>query len=131
MAKGVPDRFLQAPCNWWNSKRTGVNGFALQGNYCARPPVDSREFSFALFLSEDLTVVRRNNEEFVCELRLRLPDLPESVYILKDSTNLKLNNMFQNVSEYILSGQYSAILHNRRDPTDSIRLIDGRFDMRY
>lgn len=131
VASPVPDRFLGVPCTGWRFGRTDDAGFALQGTYCRRPPLDDREIYFALFLNSNYQVIRRNSAEFVCDLRIRHPGSPEEAFVLTDSTDFKLTSLIHDSTQRKLSGQFDVVLPNRRDPTDSIRLVDGRFDMRY
>lgn len=131
VAGGVPDRFLGTPCTWWNSQRNGELPLStVSGIYCRRPPVDPNEYSLTFDISDSLKIYQ---EEFRFRVRFEYGSIVtgQTVFELVDTDDFRFHQLHENDSSRILSGLFEATLHNRDDPTDSIRLVDGRFDMRY
>ena len=130
VAQGVPDRFLGTPCKAWVSLyNQEFDNYLISGTYCSRPPIDPKRIHLSFYLSNTFRIIQefdRSRLVFTFDDEKR-----QNTYELRQEVDMKLWNILLQQEMRILSGQFEAILHNRRDHTDSIRLVDGRFDMRY
>ena len=131
VAGPVPERLLGVPCTWWKSiVRSDKPHLYVSGTYCARPPVDAFRQSLSFALSDSMTLYQEPDR---WRLMFQVGDFTmgtQNYHLLRDE-NFRVTDAAHDSVSRIAHGRFEAILHNERDPTDSIRLVDGRFDMRY
>ena len=129
VAQGVPDRFLMAPCTAGGASLSQSSNIVVAGSYCDRSPVDTKSMVVKFYLDDSLGIYQEADR---ARTRFTYQDaLSQSDYELRTLNNFLLTSVKRTPSLRILSGEFETTLHNRRDPTDSIRIVDGRFDMRY
>jgi len=129
VAQGVPDRFLMAPCGPGRGGLLQSSHIVVNGRYCDRTPVDTKDMGFIFYLDDSLRIYQEA-DRFRTSFTYR-DAVNQRDYDLTELSNFLLSSVKRTPSLRILSGEFETTLHNRRDPTDSIRIVDGRFDMRY
>ncbi len=133
VAGGVPqqDWAFGTYCDWWRTRDTDNDGDVLiGGNYCRRPPIDSREINFSMWINYFGQLYLPDNGP-IALLSYRDQNEPEVVYVATSSDKITITNSVFDESSRMVSGEFSAQMHNRDDTTDIVTVVDGRFDVRY
>ena len=131
VAGPTPEGFLRPSCGWWKPGWIDeLSLFLIQGTYCQRPPADRIEKSLAFFFTDSMRISQGPDGVRV-DFQYGDPRQSIKQFELLQDESFKMIDAVHDPGRRIAYGRFEAVLHNRRDPTDSIRLVDGRFDMRY
>ncbi len=111
-------------CPGWQNARFDAE-IAILGRWCPRPEIgDSRTMLLGMnFL---------NNQEIIAYFRYQ-PGVAGKIvktYLSKKKT-VATSNVLNNAIKQTISGSFTGTLYYDKNPSDSILITDGRFDMSY
>jgi len=126
VTEGIPSPFtVTAGCRGFEF-RQGEELMLIQGNYCPRPPLDDRLMQKSFFVNNDDNL-EANTSGWLFVFSISDSNNRLKRFVVTNSNKIEFNAIRKN-DERIIYGTFSGAFHNRDDTTETIQVVDGRFD---
>ena len=128
VTEGIPNSFADftSSCSGFEFK-PGDPWALIQGNYCPRPPLDDRFMQKSFAVDSVNNLVAAGPSGWLAVFSITDSNNGLKRFVVTNPNNIEFNAIRKN-DERIIYGTFSGTYHNRDDTTETIQVVDGRFD---